>query len=229
MMAKLLEWDSGFLGLTVGEVDFSITQIDEDLDSIAAGYDLLYVFNTDRIFNSSLYACSYEEFKIVYSKQIKSKNKFCPKIFNIRDCAFDVGQLYNLAFISGEYSRFRLDHNFKKDVFFDLYRKWIDNSLNQAFADIFFIYVDNGEIAGCVTGKINSSALQIGILAVSPQFQGKGVGKSLIYTIENYALENKITDIKIPTQLHNKKACLFYEKIDYAIDSITNIKHYWKI
>lgn len=225
MSIKKLDWDSDFFGISIGETT------DEGSYDNAADYQLLILKQTDNktiLFDG--FENSFQEIKIVYSK------KLVPKHFdfslNIIDADFESiksDQLYSLAYESGKYSRFKRDPNFKEDQFKELYKKWIDNSLNKQFADKIFYIKNKNETLGFVTVKCHAKHASIGLIAVSEDYQGKGVGMQLLQSAEQYCLENEILELQIPTQKENEVACNFYEKLGYSILEEKYIKHYWKV
>lgn len=48
-------------------------------------------------------------------------------------------------------------------------------------------YIENGEILGTVYLELKQEQLYLGMFAVSPLSQGKGIGKAFLQTAENYA------------------------------------------
>ena len=136
--------------------------------------------------------------------------------------------MYNLAFESGKYSRFKKDKKFSNQQFENLYIKWIDNSLDFNFADDILIYVEENKIVGFISYKIKNEEATIGLVAVLPNHQGKGIGKYLLQVVENELIKNDIKALNIPTQKENKEACSFYEKLEYKIKESITIKHFWR-
>ena len=57
-------------------------------------------------------------------------------------------------------------------------------------------------------------------LAVNPDFQGKGIGKKLMSKLENYAVDNNISFIRLNSALKREEAHKFYEHIGYTCDKV---------
>lgn len=57
-------------------------------------------------------------------------------------------------------------------------------------------------------------------LAVNPDFQGKGIGKKLMSKLENYAVENNISFIRLNSAMKREDAHNFYEHIGYTCDRV---------
>jgi ribosomal protein S18 acetylase RimI-like enzyme len=222
-MIKGLTWDSEFFNIKIGEWDN-----DEGDNTVLNRFDLIYVKSPKTItsviegFNDN-----FAETKVVFTKQLK---KEAVERHNIRsaDNNDDLESLYGLAYESGKFSRFKLDERFGTDNFKKLYRTWIDNSLNKLFADDIVLYIENDIISGLVTYKINNDVATIGLIAVDPIKQGYGIGRKLLNFVEQQLIEQQVFELRIPTQLENRKACSFYAKQGYTILETLYIKHYWK-
>ena len=224
-MINKLEWDSDFFGIKVGELVMnSDLIIDEPLD-----YDLIYVkSNSEFDLSIKNYTKNFSETKIVFSKELKELQPTNSEIKSISEIDYDINELYELAFESGKYSRFKLDKKIGEENFKKLYKTWIDNSLNYKFATDVLLIKINTKVAGFVTYKINSEIATIGLIAVSLDHQGQGIGKNLLQEVENRLFSNDINQLNIPTQLENDGACSFYKKNNYKIIESTIIKHFWK-
>ena len=57
-------------------------------------------------------------------------------------------------------------------------------------------------------------------LAVNPGFQGKRIGKKLMKRLEQYAVENSISFIRLNSALKREEAHKFYEHIGYTCDKV---------
>lgn len=222
---KRLDWDSAFFGFEVGEGELSTDY------SEASNFDLLvikqkkeediFLFEFEKMF---------QETKIIYEKKLTSVelDPFYDSIKDFDEEVIDKSELYLLAFESGRYSRFKLDPKIPQEKFELLYSKWVDNSVDKKIADKLFYIRNSQEVIGFVTLKNNDFFSTIGLIAVSKNYQGKGLGKGLLLKAENYCITQNIFNLKIPTQKENILACHFYEKMGYAVNDEVIIKHYWK-
>ena len=61
----------------------------------------------------------------------------------------------------------------------------------------------------------------IGQIFVQEEFRGKGIGSRLINTIEEWAKEKDINQVRLGLNYKNKRSFSFYEKLDYKPTSIT--------
>ncbi len=228
-----LTWDSNFFGKKIGRIDIThnYTDLIKDLENtFKQQYDLVYVFGgksteipTEILtrFNGKLI-----DRKITYSAKIEdlsTKTMVKIKEFDQKNG----NSLYNLAYLSGTHSRFRLDDGLGIENFRRLYREWIDKSVSHQIAKKVFIYEKNGQISGMVTLGVKENTATIGLIAVDEGLQGKGVGMSLIDACVQYCKVENIISLDVPTQLDNTQACQFYEKCGFTEKTIQNIYHFW--
>ena len=57
-------------------------------------------------------------------------------------------------------------------------------------------------------------------LAVNPDFQGRGIGRKLMQRLEQYAVDNNISFIRLNSSLKREDAHNFYEHIGYTCDKV---------
>jgi dTDP-4-amino-4,6-dideoxy-D-galactose acyltransferase len=228
MICKRLDWDSDFFEKEIAEIEYEVN-ISTDFSELNV-FDLIVVKNNEKedliIPNFEL---NFQETKVLFSKKISesaiNRNYL---ILDTDENQIKNDVLYPLAFESGKYSRFKLDSNFQEEKFKELYKKWVDNSINKKFADKVFYIQQDHKIMGFVTLKKHQNSASIGLIAVESNSQGKGYGSMLLEKVEQYCEENKIVELQIPTQKENRLACQFYSKLGYIIIQEINIKHYWK-
>ncbi len=221
MTIKYLKWDSDFFNKRVGELfidnaNFNINSIDN--------FDLLYLKSPiDVSINSDRFRNTFIENKIVFSKNILgSKKDRNTEIKSVHDVDFDLNELYELAFESGKFSRYKLDKNFGRKTFIKLYKIWIDNSVNKTFADDILVYKEHGKIHGLITYKVKEGFAKVGLFGINPKMQGNGIGTKLIDNLEYKLYNQGVAKISIPTQLINVKACSFYYKLGYEVKRRNN-------
>ena len=225
-----LNWDSDFFKANIGEV---ILDDSNDIDdSHAQDFDLIVIKQQkDKAIYLKKFSKQFEETKYVFAKQLTENLKLQISNFEISNTdnqPIDAELLFNLAYESGKYSRFKLDSHFPESSFEHLYQLWVLNSINKQFADkVFYIKHTNHSIVGFVTIRIHENHASIGLIAVSEGYQGQGIGKQLLQEVEGYCLSQQIKELQIPTQKKNTIACNFYKKNGYSVLEETIIKHYW--
>ena len=66
----------------------------------------------------------------------------------------------------------------------------------------------------------NDLGLNILGLAVNPDFQGRGIGRKLMNELEDYAVDNNISFIRLNSAMKREDAQNFYEHIGYTCDKV---------
>lgn len=224
-MIKRLDWDSDFFGIKIGELIYEPqVNLENSID-----FDLLYLKGKENFeLEITNFINNFSETKLIFIKKLIENHFESSNIFSVNEIGNKTDEIYELAFESGKYSRFFLDKNFKLNKFQELYRKWVDNSILKIFADETLIYKEDNQVMGFITYKINNEMATIGLIAVHPNFQGKGIGSKLLQFVENKLSKKKVKKLLIPTQQNNVAACNFYKKQGYKIYETTFVKHYWK-
>ena len=229
MRIQVRKWDSAFFQIKIGEVFIDNSKKFDELED--SSYDMILA-SSEKEFKLNIpgYKNSYEGSLVLYQKNIKTFSEYDDTgIKTLREGdSFDKEELYELAYESGKFSRFNLDSNFRTHAFKNLYRKWVENSLNATIADEVIIYKDRGGILGFITYKIQHRSCYIGLLGIKPGEQGKGIGGSLLASVENKIFYRGIKKVKVKTQQENLPAINFYEAKDFKEEQKNFIKHYWK-
>ena len=232
-MTEYLSWDSDFFGWKTGilKANNSDTIQSELKQAKLSGYKLLYVVGDEKLdFDTATleeYNGKLVDSKVVFKMPIH-ENASSPTAEVIEYNEQKVSEaLYALAFISGEFSRFKTDICFKNNEFEKMYRTWIEQSVAKRNADYVFICRQKAETAAMVTLKIHDEQASIGLIATNTAYQGKGFGKKLIAKCIETAINNGCQSLTVPTQLNNETACGFYKSCGFSIQSISNIYHFW--
>ena len=61
----------------------------------------------------------------------------------------------------------------------------------------------------------------VGELIVDARYEGRGIARSLIATVEQWAKERELTHVRLTTGAANHRARTFYERIGYALNEVT--------
>lgn len=226
-----LEWDSDLFGYKVGKVVWN----DSQCSSLESGieeckyYRLIYIFSDTRLCFSASNIYEVDQ-KVTLEKIINFDEK---ELHDFNSCSSyvsgvdDYSVLESLAFESGKFSRFKIDNRFCDFEFEKLYREWIKKSINKEIADEIFVYSVDKKISGFITVSSDEKIGSIGLIAVSPSYQGKGIGSILIKCVEKYLWEKGIKVLQVPTQKRNEMAIRLYLKNGFNVKNMVYIYHYW--
>ena len=117
------------------------------------------------------------------------------------------------------------DYELGYDVNLDIVKKQIEKLTNDNKHNIIigFENEQTRKIIGFVHAELYESlymdtGLNILGLAVNSNFQGQGIGKKLMSSIEDYALKNNISYIRLNSNVRRIDAHKFYESIGYVCD-----------
>ncbi len=136
MKIKKLSWESDFFNKNVFLLEYEsdsgkLLTVEEEVDFLVVQGDTC--LNQIEINN---FRKTYSETKVVYTKNVATElHLLSPNLIDFDAYAIEIQNLYNLAFESGKYSRFKLDTTIDESYFIKLYQLWIDNSINKSFAD----------------------------------------------------------------------------------------------
>ncbi|MES2480138.1 MAG: GNAT family N-acetyltransferase [Bacteroidota bacterium] len=233
-MLQQLEWDSNFFGKKIAKIDSlelikNAAQINRQIKE--SSFDLVYCFarqnegNVEEIVNVIDNAV-WVDGKVTYLKEVQ-------KQVNI-DLTF-IGSanemengLFDLAIQTGIYSRFHTDKRFEPDQYINLYKKWIENSVNRSIADEVGVWRENELLEGMITIGEKSGRADIGLVGVDQSARGKGIATQLLRFAENFAYNKGFKELQVVTQQQNEPACRLYEKYGFELESVVNIFHIWK-
>lgn len=222
------KWDSDFFGLKVGHISVGEDEFSDGTVQLNfENYDLIYIFSKCKLPN---FSNELVDEKLVFEKELNNDYTFKHHISKVSEFTQnDYESLYDLALLSGKYSRYKLDANFSTDSFQKLYKTWLDNTLNNTFGfALFAAYFDN-QIAGFITlNKKDETTAEIGLISVFEKFHGKGIAKDLINVASNYCLKEGFLKIKVATQRINNPATKLYLSMNFKLISTTFIYHIWK-
>ncbi len=128
------------------------------------------------------------------------------------------------------YSRFGVDNRIPPDKFEELYRVWIERSVRREIADDVLV-VTNGagveSLAGMVTVKVTEGVGNIGLIAVSEEYRGQGIGSLLVQAAHHWMYRRHASEMNVITQRANAPACRLYERTGYSLASVQYYYHFW--
>lgn len=235
-MIEYLDWDSHFFQKKMFRVSIDVKAIPVDsfkeiannLKKINADCAYIVLSEKSESWENYLFAIGINclDEKVLFEKNIVISES----IQRNENISFfrgnKINDLIRLSKEAGKFSRFKIDEKLKYK--FDLlYTEWVQKSVTGVLADVVIVYSLENEVKGFITGKVEKNIANIGLIAVDPVLQGKGIGKLLLDFAESTFISIGVNKIEVATQNANRQAVRFYENSRYTIKSINPIFHFW--
>lgn len=227
-MIEKLVWDSDFFNLSIGKRTSSDHHLYDFNEPELNHYDLVYIFSEHELKELD------SKIQLFDVKVNFLKTNLCfdedITISEYDSKKHSYNTLLELTYLSGAYSRFKKDHKFNSGSYEKLYKLWIDKSIDKSIAQYVLVETYEGELAGFVTLQFKPEGIGvIGLIAVSPLFQGKKIASRLIQACENLCVLNNIAVLEVSTQLDNKPALRLYENSKFTLKNQQFIYHHWNL
>jgi dTDP-4-amino-4,6-dideoxy-D-galactose acyltransferase len=226
MVITKLIWDSDFFGFEVGK-NIVLNPNDIDLTKTQP-FVLTYLFSLEQLGELK---DKLVDIKCEYVKALSNEPKeYMSKIEEFSTTKYTFDEIKEIVYLSGKYSRFRMDKNLKVVDFEKLYTIWFEKSVFKSTLDKCKILIikENETIAGFVTLDFeDDNNARIGLIATNNQFQGKGYASDLIKACERECFNRNIIYLKVATQGMNDAANKLYKKNNFMLQSKTYIYHHW--
>ncbi|GLY29211.1 GNAT family N-acetyltransferase [Kineosporia sp. NBRC 101731] len=123
--------------------------------------------------------------------------------------AEDLDRAGDLAAEGLGHSRFRLPW-FSVDERRHLYRTWARAAVMGSHDDLCLLAGDGGD-RGLVTLRQENGSARIGLLAVAPGHQRRGIGTALLRAAAHWGAQRGLAQLRVATQASNPGAIAFYQ------------------
>ena len=233
---KDLEWDTTYFGVKSGKIILN-KEIDlVDLKQIKKwlkNYKFITIQNSNNNnYNNRLLGnlnCYLTDVNMQFEKSIKKdKDIIVSKNIRIKNDCNEIKELLDIAKKAYNYSRFLNDNNLDKEKSKLLYYNWLKNSFNKKEKYVAYYNEKKKYLGYCLFHIENNNECIIELIATDNKHQGKGISTKLIESIEDYCINNKISIIKVGTQLNNISAQNFYIKNGFKVKEYNSIYHIWR-
>ena len=179
--------------------DFIFSKIDKKDKKIVN----FYLLNDFKKINSN----------IIFEKKINNKKEL--NVENVRKAKKkDLKKIQLIATESLTKSRFNLDKRINKNDAENIKRAWVDNFFKKKRGNALHILLVKKKIAGFVLLLFDKKKLIIDLIALSKNYQNKGLGKQLINKLE-FIYKNRFNKIIVGTQSNNVQSIKFYNKVGF--------------
>lgn len=96
---------------------------------------------------------------------------------------------------------------------------WSEESINESFnnpCNRFYISVEENKVVGYIGLSVIIDEGYILNVAVHPDYQGKGIGKALVKTVDDFAVENSLAFVTLEVRPSNEKAISLYKSFGFT-------------
>jgi dTDP-4-amino-4,6-dideoxy-D-galactose acyltransferase len=229
---EYLAWDSQFFGFRIGRLgDHSLTSesaAEAQHWAQANRIDCLY-FLAGSDDPQTVSVAQNSGFELVDIRITLDRNVDGPREGTTAVRPFqrqDEAALRTMARLSHRDSRFYFDGRFPKERCDALYETWIRRSL-EGWADAVFV-ADCGAPAGYISCHLGSPGTgSIGLFAVGPEYQHRGLGGQLITAALEYFRKNGVQRVTVVTQGRNTAAQRAYQRNGFLTQSVQLWYHRW--
>lgn len=230
---EILDWDSRFFELKVGKLEHNVLQ-KQDIQAVfdeleAEEIDLVYYYSDEPLEGkvSGNYEVILVDKKVPLKKNLKVAEKLHPAI-SFYNCDKPNDDLIELAQLAGIHTRFKVDPNISEELYNNLFRVWIEKSVDGTMASKVLVYKKYEEIVGFGTVKINGEEGQAPLFAVKRKNEGTGISFALMEALESYMAKKGCKYVITSTQETNRKALKVYERYGLEIQKKIYVYHLWR-
>ena len=229
-------WDSEHFGVNSGKLIFNKEVSKETFDDAmvrCADVDFLTIVNQNNSVGNNYLLGQYSnafltDMQVVFSKAVVGHQiSEDVQISNNYPANDKILRIVSNNFL---YSRFYNDPNISREKADEVYSKWASSAFGKE-DKYFAVCSENGVIQGLflfafdVAGDLDQGR---GFMVVDKAFQGCGVGKKLMTSVEAFAYERGSKLIFGGTQIDNIKMVNHYFKDGYTLSRRNSIYHLWK-
>lgn len=242
-MINRLAWDSICFGYEVGMVNVANELELQQFMEESTAYQLVYIFSKKDLgslptpfkkvdekitLEISRHSCGMAIQKYEHNPvgQIIALDAVSDSVLHTQAQNFK-REFLDLALLSGEYSRFRVDERLRNGEYKKLYIAWAEKSLKRD--DKAFVFLRRNKLNGLITFSSNGKGkFKIELLAVLRQSRGQGIGSLLIDHACAAVRIRASQSVEVTTQKANKKALSFYLERGFNIIDEQNVYHWWR-
>jgi dTDP-4-amino-4,6-dideoxy-D-galactose acyltransferase len=231
-IGEYLEWDTQFFGVRIGRLTghrLTRERVTEAQSWCRVNQiDCLY-FLADSDDAATVTLAEANGFRLVdirvtFERPLPKETEATPAIRAFR--AEDGPRIREIARVSHRDSRFYYDPRFPESRCDALYEAWIERSAG-GWADAVLVAERDGVPAGYLSCHLSGPAGSIGLVAVAPEWQGRGLGKQLIHASLEYFRRHGTTRATVVTQGRNLSSQRLYQRCGFVTQAMQLWYHRW--
>ncbi|MDQ2793870.1 MAG: GNAT family N-acetyltransferase [Bacteroidota bacterium] len=231
---QLLPWDSAWLGFPVARLVAGPAIGAPEVTAALAGcrvqgVRLLYVvLPVDSQAIAQVDGAWLADVRLTYQRLVEQPQP--PAGFpateraSIRKVTALTPALEQLAWQSGEHSRFRRDVRLPAGAYQELYSTWLSRMLTQGTV---WAVVADDEVIGMLALDARAVPARIELVAVAPAARRQGIGQLLVQAALCEAAARHLALLEVVTQGANHAARYLYEREGFRLLDSRHIYHIW--
>jgi dTDP-4-amino-4,6-dideoxy-D-galactose acyltransferase len=232
---RILPWDSQFFGVRIGTVDAQ-TLTDESLraiDAFCAAERVACLYFRARPDDAATIRLAeangfhLADVRLTFERAAPSPSSAAASLraATVEDLPF----LRPIARVSHTDTRFYYDPRFPREKCDELYETWITNAVTGQALTVLVATDAEDRPIGYVTcaGQADNTQGSIGLIAVSVEHQGKGLGKLLVNSGLDWFARNGRKTVNVVTQGRNLAAQRLYGRCGFIARDLQLYYHRW--
>ncbi len=240
-MIDHLEWDSGHFGIRIGAVAGPVrssAELEEFIDEFHGCHEeLVYAFlplsRMDLISSIlRMKGARLVDVRAEMELDLQGKMQFGDIPGNLvfgRARRADAGESAELAsrcFRGG--TRFYRDPGIDNGLCDLLYGTWAERDILSGEDTCLICRGEEGLIGFCTAAACDGGEARLGLIGVSPEARGRGVGIGLLGSAARILLDNGCRKLAAATQLDNTGAMRMYGRAGFLLRDATAVVHLWR-
>ncbi len=172
---------------------------------------------------------NFVDIRLTYSMKLMNDERYAGSQYHFgRASTDDIQHLRSLSRELYVDSRYFFDGNFDTEKIYKFYQGWVEKGVLGQFDDECWCLYDNQKsVAFCTVKYENPHTAVIGLVGVDMQYQGKGLGQALIYSVFNVLVEKRIRKVYVVTQGRNYSAQRLYQCVGFRTHLTQLWYHKW--
>jgi len=170
------------------------------------------------------------DMNIQFTKKVSTSEKNDARTAEITDSMPASPRIVEIAENSFTISQFLNDPNLPREKARCIYGDIAKNAFEKP-GRFFSVIRSKEDVKGCLLFSFKHSSLTaiIELLVINQSFQGQGIGKSLVASVENYVRAKGMQTLRVGTQANNTAALNFYTAYGFKYLECNSIYHYWPL
>ena len=231
-ICEYLEWDSSFFGIRIARLSgHRLTREGAEEaarwcfeNRIDCAYFLADADDPETAFVAQRSGFDYLDTRLTLECPVPGSVPPPPSVRPFQ--ASDAEPLRAIARVSHRDSRFYFDPRFPRERCDALYEAWIERSA-AGWADAVLVAECDGEAAGYVSCHLGLDTGSIGLLAVAPARQGRGMGRRLVEAALVFFKARGMSRATVVTQGRNVASQRLYQGCGFRTHAVQLWYHRW--